>query len=464
MRIRFTALVALLGVWALVAQPTAQQAAQGPDFSKIDAIVRQEMQQAQTPGAAVAAVYGDRIVYSRGFGVANVETGEAVRPEMVFRLGSTTKMFTAAAVVLLAEQGKLKLSDPIGTHIKGLTPNLARLTADQLLSHQSGILDEAPMFGSHDDEALKREVAGWTDTRFFAEPGQVYSYSNPGYWLAGLLAETVGAQPFADQVAKTVFEPLGMTRSTFRPTLAMTFPLAQGHDLVNNTPRIIRPAANNSASWPAGSIYSNVMDLSKWMMAFVSGGLVDGQRVLPAAVFETMTTPRVKIPGSLQRYGYGVQVGDVWGGAQVVEHGGSRSGYGSVIRMVPERKFGVVVLANRTGVSLTRTANAVMEAVLGPQGRRGDTVLIGTPLTAAQQKAVLGVYSQGTRQMEIVAAADGLALRQGGRDTALKFQGALAGGGEFYLMAGTTRYVVVTDAAGAPLFLHSGGRSWRKVK
>ena len=273
------------------ASVAGRQSPPAVDFSRLDAVVRKELQDTQTPGAAIAVIQGERIILARGFGEANVETGEAVRPEMVFRLGSTTKMFTAAAVVLLADQGKLNLNDPIGKHLPGLTPKLAALTANQLLSHTSGMLDEAPMFGSHDDGALKREVEGWKDDRLFAEAGQVYSYSNPGYWLAGLLAETIGGKPYADQVASTIFVPVGMTRSTFRPTIAMTFPLAQGHDLVSGKPQIIRPSANNSASWPAGSIFSNVMDLSKWMIAFVNGGLVGGTQVLPAGVFKTLSTP-----------------------------------------------------------------------------------------------------------------------------------------------------------------------------
>lgn len=442
---------------ALAAVPHAQQPS-GPDFSAIEGVARKEMAAANVPGAAIAVVMGDRVVYTRGFGVANVETGEATRPEMLFRLGSTTKMVTAAAVVLLADQGKLDLQAPISTYIKGLTPNLGRLSAHQLLSHTSGILDEAPMFGSHDDDALKAEVAGWTDTRFFAEPDQIYSYSNPGYWLAGLLAETVGGRPFADQVAETIFKPLGMTRSTFRPTLAMTFPLAQGHDLVNGKPQIVRPAANNSASWPAGSIYSNVIDLSRWITAFINGGVVGGEQALPASVFTTLMRPRATIPGATNRYGYGVQVGQ-WRGLDVVEHGGSRSGYGSIIRMVPSRKFGVVVLANRTGVSLTQTANAAIDAALGPLPAAADAP---TPMPAGagtpQASALAGTYSQGGRQITVVQTADGLALRQAGRDVPLVPVEPLV------FRAGTTRYVFVTDAAGAVTFLHSGGRSWRRVQ
>jgi CubicO group peptidase (beta-lactamase class C family) len=428
-----------------------------PAFAAIETVARDELKQRQAPGAAVAVVHEGRVIYSRGFGVANVETGEEVRPEMLFRLGSTTKMFTAGAVVLLAEQGKLDLNAPIGRHIPGLTPKLAALTAHQLLSHTSGILDEAPMFGSHDDAALKREIASWNDTRFFAEPGQVYSYSNPGYWLAGLLAQQVGGKPFADQVATSVFAPLGMTRSTFRPIVAMTYPLAQGHDLIDGKLQIIRPSANNAASWPAGSIFSSAVELSRWISAFVDGGVVDGRPVLPAAVFSTLATPKTAIPGSTNKYGYGVQVGE-WRGLRVVEHGGSRSGYGSFICMVPAQRFGVVVLANRSGVSLERTAEAAIEAVLKPAPETTPPTRRTLPTTSAERARFAGEYSQGSRQITIEAKGDRLIVRQGGRETPAQLTGDLE------LTAGESRFVFVTDASGAVTFLHSGGRSWRKIR
>jgi CubicO group peptidase (beta-lactamase class C family) len=427
------------------------------DFAHLEAVAREELQQRQTPGAAIAIVHDGRLIYSRGFGVANVETGEDVRPDMLFRLGSTTKMFTAAAVVLLAEQGKLDLHEPIGRRIPGLAPKIAALTGHQLLSHTSGILDEAPMFGSHDDDALKKEVISWTDSRFFTEPGQIYSYSNPGYWLAGFLAEQAGGKPFADQVASSIFTPLDMSRTTFRPTMAMTYPLAQGHDFVDGKPQIIRPSANNSASWPAGSIFSNVIDLSRWMTAFVDRGLLNGQQVLPAAVFSTLASPKTAIPGATEKYGYGLQVGD-WRGLHVVGHGGSRSGYGSTIRMVPSRRFGVVVLANRTGVGMTRTADAAIEAVLKPGAAATPPQRPAMATSAADRARFAGQYSQGPRQITIEANGDRLVLRQGGRELPLQRIGDL----EF--TAGENRFVLVTDASGAITYLHTGGRSWRKVR
>lgn len=224
------------------------------DFGPLEKVVADELRNSGTPGGAVAVVLGDRVVYSRGFGIANIETNEPVRPEMLFRLGSTTKMFTAAALVSLAERGAIDLNAPVGSYVTGLNAKVGRVTADQLLSHMSGFFDEAPMMGSHDETALEKEVR----------------------------------------------------------------------------------------SWPAGSIFSNVNDLSRFVIAFLNDRRIDGEQVLSPAVIRRLSTPRAKIPGGDVSYGYGLQL-SMSRGVEVVSHGGSRAGYGSSIRMVPSKKFGVIV-------------------------------------------------------------------------------------------------------------------------
>lgn len=330
-RLRYLAVLAAL-VPLLEPARAAQSAKPTFDFSPLEETVRQEMQKAQAPGAAIAIVLGDRVVYSRGFGVASVETNEPVHPDMLFRLGSTTKMFTATALVSLSEKGVIDLHKPIGTYVKGLDPKIAAVTAHQFLSHTSGFIDEAPMFGSSDESALAKEVRSWMDTRFFTEPGRIYSYSNPGFWMAGFLIETLSGKSYADQMDASVFKPLGMTRTTLRPLVAMTYPLAQGHDATPQGPKVVRPAANNAASWPAGSIFSNVSDLSRFVIAFVNGGKLENQQVLSPTLIATLSAPHAKIPGSDTSYGYGLELAR-YRGMDVVRHGGSRSGYGSTIRM-----------------------------------------------------------------------------------------------------------------------------------
>ena len=202
-------------------------------FRRAGTVRRGELARLHIPGASIAIVRGERSHLSKALGTANVETGEALRPEMLFRLGSTTKMMTAAALIGLAVEGKIDLNAPIGKYVSGLTPMLAGVTANQLLSHTAGIHDEAPMQGSHDDAALGSGIRAWTDAWFFTAPGKIISYANPGYWVAGYLVEVLTGKPYADAMEERVFRPLGMARTTLRPTMAMTYPLAQGHETVD---------------------------------------------------------------------------------------------------------------------------------------------------------------------------------------------------------------------------------------
>lgn len=430
--------------------------AQAPDFSLLDAVARQELEDAGVPGATIAIVSGGRVVYVKAYGVANVETGAEMTPDRLFRLGSTTKMFTAAALATLADKGMVDLRKPVGDYITALHPSIARVTGHQLLSHTSGFLDEAPMFGSDDEGALTQGVLAWKEDRFFTEPGRIYSYSNPGYWLAGALIEAVSGKRYADQMHETLFAPLGMMRTTLRPTMAMTFPLAQGHDVVKDKASIVRPAANNAASWPAGSIFSNVLDLSRFVLAFVGGGTLEGKPALSPAVIAMLSAPATKIPGSESEYGYGLNIG-TYRGVRLIQHGGSRSGYGSTIRLVPERQFGVVVLANRTGASLPRTAQKAIELALALSPLPADPSRHDAPplpMTAQEMTSYVGVYSQGARRMEIVVRDGRLVLRQGTRETELSRT-------DLHRFAPNLFFVAAPD--GRIEYVHSGGRSWKKI-
>ena len=455
-RLRYLAVLAAL-VPLLEPARAAQSAKPTFDFSPLEETVRQEMQKAQAPGAAIAIVLGDRVVYSRGFGVASVETNEPVHPDMLFRLGSTTKMFTATALVSLAEKGVIDLHKPIGTYVKGLDPKIAAVTAHQFLSHTSGFIDEAPMFGSSDESALAKEVRSWTDTRFFTEPGRIYSYSNPGFWMAGFLIETLSGKSYADQMDASVFKPLGMTRTTLRPLVAMTYPLAQGHDATPQGPKVVRPAANNAASWPAGSIFSNVSDLSRFVIAFVNGGKLENQQVLSPTLIATLSAPHAKIPGSDASYGYGLELAR-YRGMDVVRHGGSRSGYGSTIRMVPQHRFGVIVLANRTGAGFGDTAEKAMEIALSLPSPHPTAERRPVALTAAEMDAYVGVYSQGPRAVHIVSHDGQVFLEQQGREAPL-----LKIADNELQSANGLRIVLVRSSSGTIEYLHMGGRSWKKT-
>jgi CubicO group peptidase (beta-lactamase class C family) len=137
--------------------PPAEKPLNSPqsiDFSELDRLVPEELKEKNTPGAVIAVVSGNQVIYQKAFGVANVETNDPMRPEMLFRLGSTTKMFTAAALLSLAEKDKIKLNQPIGEKVKGLNPKIARVTPHHLLSNSAGFRDFAATVVSNDDASL----------------------------------------------------------------------------------------------------------------------------------------------------------------------------------------------------------------------------------------------------------------------------------------------------------------------
>ncbi len=431
-----------------------------PDFSSVEQSARAELARLHIPGAAVAIVQGDRVIFAKGFGTANIETGETVRPEMLFRLGSTTKMFTATALVGLAVEGKIDLNAAVGRYISGLPPRLSQVTANQLLSHTAGLQDVAPMYGSHDDGALGSGIHSWTDAWLFTSPGKIFSYSNPGYWMAGYLVEVTSGKPYADAMEARVFQPLGMTRTTLRPTMAMTYPLAQGHEETAGKLQIARPAAYNAASWPAGSIFSNTTDLAQFTIAFLNDGRINGKQALDPRVIALLSSPHAAYPDSSQSYGYGLTIRKLRGVA-VVEHGGSRMGYGSSVVMAPERRVAVIVQTNKTGATLPATTEKALELLLPLERREDTTPTAALPVTAADIHRHVGIYQNGEQHIEIVARENRLYVKRQGREIALVKHTEARYGVEG---GGAAEYVLVAATDGQTEYVHSGSRSFARIR
>ena len=371
------------------------------DFSELDKLVSEELKEKNTPGAVIAIVSGDRVVYQKAFGLANVETKAEMQPEMLFRLGSTTKMFTAAALVTLSEQGKIKLDEPIGNRVKGLNSKIAELTPHYLLSNSAGVRDFAAPVISNDDAALGNMVRAWKDDVFFAGQGEIYSYSSAGFWLSGFVVEQLQGKPYADAMSELLFKPLGMERTTLRPLMAMTYPFATAHAIDKGQPVIVRPFFNNVAMWPAGSIFSNASDLSRWVIAFLNDGKLDGKQVLSPTLISKMTGHHIPVPGEQDSYyAYGLTAFK-YKDMEFVGHGGFSRGYGSMIQMVPARKFAVIVLTNKSGETLRKSLNKAMELGLGIKDDAPARPAAVAPVTAAEMEEVAGAYSHAPQTWEI---------------------------------------------------------------
>jgi CubicO group peptidase (beta-lactamase class C family) len=457
-----TALALATGASPVVTPAHAQS--RSFDAAAFERAVREEMRATHTPGVAAAVVSGDSVVYAKGFGVTSVEGGQPVTPETLFRIGSTTKMFTGLAAVLLGEEGRLDLGRPVGGTVPGLHPAIARLTLHQLLSHTAAVINEASGDGPHDDAALGARVRGWGPEHLFGEPGDVYSYSSPGYWLAGHVIEVAGGKPYADVLAERIFAPLGMRRTTFRPMTAMTYPLALDHRVgAGGRAAVLRPFPDDASTWPGGSMFSSARDLARFAVAFLNGGRVDGRQLIPAAAIATLSTRQAATPDSSCGYTYGLAA-CVRRGVRTLSHYGFRGGSGSVVAMAPDQRFAVIILANRNGGIFARSADLAMEQML-PFGRDVASADSTPPRPAASgdRARLAGTYVNGPDTLRLAARGEGLVYRYGGEESE-----ARVGSGDRVIVvdgagAAVQEFQLVTGRTGQAIYLYDGLNAFRKV-
>ncbi len=389
------------------------------DFAELEKTIETELAANKTPGAAVVVISGDKIVFAKGFGTTSAEGGQKISADTLFRMGSTTKMFTAATLVSLADAGKIKLDAPIGNYIKNLPPKLAALTAHQLLSQSSGLRDFAPTVFSNDDAALGQNIRLWKEDVFFTEPNKIYSYSSANYWLAGFLTEEIYGKSYSDAMADLILRPLGMSRSVVRPFEAITYPLALGHDIKNGNATIIRPIDNNAAKYPGGSMYSSANELSRFAIAMLNGGRIDGNQVLSPFVIENMQKPQFYLPGEEGAfYGYGL-LGFEDRGIKTVSHGGVSRGYGSTIFFAPEQKIAIIVLANSNGQTLPKSRRKAMELLLSLKPESNEPPKTIT-VSGDEMKHYIGKFSHAPMIWEVFAKDEKLFLKEDGKAFELK--------------------------------------------
>jgi CubicO group peptidase (beta-lactamase class C family) len=455
----------VLLIIALQLCPTYVVAQTPPDqlSSELETAALEEMRAADIPGAAIGIVAGRKILLVRGFGVASVETGVPVTADTVFRLGSTTKMFTAAALVQMALDGKIDFHRPISEYVRGLDPAIARLTVDQLLSHSAGLQNDDPPSSRADETALGTEVRSWKADRLFAEPGQVYSYSSLGYWLAGYVAETVAGKPYASAMEEQILKPIGMTRSTFYLDLASTYHLAQGHRGPAGKAFVVRPVPDNPTGWPSGALYSTANDLCRWLLALLDDGRIDDKQVLQKGTFAQLAAAHMDVPSGRNKYGYGLALIERRG-FKMLEHGGARAGYGSFIRIVPERQVGIVVVTNRQGQQLPKTVDRVCELLLPLEPKRTVSPPETMKMTLTEMSEYVGVYSNGGDPVDIFLRNGELFLRMG------KTELRLSKIGERRLMMkepGATAHdelVMLPDNSGKIVYVQVGSGALRRQR
>lgn len=365
-------LVVALSTWAGVghAVAMAQETPQG-----LEAFAQQTLTDYQVPGAAVVVVQDGKIVFLKGFGVRQVGRPELVDEHTLFMLASVSKTFTAGLVGTLVDEGKLDWDDTVIDHLPQLRlfdPYATRhVTFRDFLAHRSGLPaftgDLLEKQGYARPEILRRLR--------YLEPGCSFreraGYSNPGFLIAGLAAAEAGGASWDELIKTRLLQPLGMTRSgTMQSDWKNTDNYASAHVVGGDSLKVVE-WENHDAMGPAGSITSTAADLAPWMLVHLEAGRLGEQPIFQPETIEEMHTPAmVETPGFAEappiRADNGFSYGLGWNvyyyqGRKIVEKGGARAGMRSVVTLIPEKRVGVAVLANR---NLTLLPEAIRAWVL----------------------------------------------------------------------------------------------------
>ncbi|HNS50106.1 MAG TPA: serine hydrolase domain-containing protein [Anaerolineae bacterium] len=317
-------------------------------FRAVQDWVEQEMAQQPIPGAVVGVLHEGRALVA-AFGTTSVEHPLPVSEETLFQVGSITKTFVATAALRLVEAGKIELDTPIRSYLPELKladeSVAARVTLRHLLTHTGGWMgDYFNDFGMGDD-ALARMVAAMAGLPQLTPLGEVWSYNNAGFYLAGRVLEVVTGTPFEKAIQGLVLNPLGLRQSFFFPHDVITHRFAVGHEVVDGKPQVARPWAVGRAVHPAGGLVCTAADLLRYARFHMGDGTApDGARLLFPESLAAMQTPQLPSTG-ISECGLSWSIMTV-DGARMIGHGGGTKGQVSYLRIVPSRQFAVVALTN----------------------------------------------------------------------------------------------------------------------
>jgi D-alanyl-D-alanine carboxypeptidase len=308
----------------------------------VDDYVNAEMARRHVPGLALAVVRNGEVVKLAGYGQADAELGVAATPQTVFQIQSVTKTMTAAAILLLVEEGKLSLTDPVSRHLEGTPDAWKGVTLRHLLSHTSGIKDfiNDPTASLRIDVTEQDVLAATAPRPLNFEPSARYEYSNTGYHLLAMVIRKVTGKSYGDFLAERFFGPLGMTHTRVLSLSDVIPHRASGYAWGGGALRRGDYIAESILSYGGGGVISTAADMAVWAQALAAG------RVLPEPVLERAWTPETLSDGSKSAYGLGWGVMDV-NGHRVVGHSGAHmTGFTSNFSHFPEDGLTVVVLTN----------------------------------------------------------------------------------------------------------------------
>lgn len=323
-------------------------------FGRLCEVISDLMRKLGIPGVAVGVISGDQ-EFSAGFGVTNVDHPLQVDADTLFQIGSTTKTFTATAVMRLVEMGKLALDEPVRTYLPDFAVRdadaSARVTIHHLLTHTAGWVGDIYEDTGNGDDALKEYTAGMATLPQLTPVGAVWSYNNSAFWLAGRVIEVATGRTYERAMLELVLEPLALKRSFLMPADVMTHRFAVGHSSSpGQSARVLRPWVGPRAAAPGRAITASTNDLLRYARFHLGdGSAADGKRLLSPESIAAMQTPQAAAA-------LGMKMGLSWmiddrDGVKIVSHGGGTLGQMSAFIMAPERRFALTMMTNSTSGS-----------------------------------------------------------------------------------------------------------------
>jgi CubicO group peptidase (beta-lactamase class C family)/D-alanyl-D-alanine dipeptidase len=355
------------------AKPITRQANAPTDYADvIDSLsqfINEQLEEKEIPAISIALVDNKKIVWQKGFGFANPKTRTPPGESTVYRVGSVSKLFTDIAIMQLVEQGKLDLDAPVTRYIAEFRPRNPygkAITLRQLMMHRSGLVRETPV-GSYFDPTeptLANTVASLNRTALVYAPETRTKYSNAAIATVGYVLQRTQKTPFATYLKRAVLDPLNMQSTGFEPTPAIRKNLAKSLMWTLDGRTYDSPTFELGIA-PAGSMYTTLTDLSKFMSALFAGGQGERGRMLKRETLEQMWTPQTDAEGKQTPYGIGFGISDFQGHRRI-GHGGAIYGFATTLAALPDDKLGVVVVATKdvANAVTNRIANFALRAML----------------------------------------------------------------------------------------------------
>lgn len=435
------------GLAVVFAGLSAPVLAQTDLTARIDAIVNAPIASGAIAGASVAVVKGGRTLLSKAYGKADLELDVPTPPGATYEIGSVTKQFTAAVILLLQEEGKLALDDEITKFLPDYPTQGHRVTLRRLLNHTSGIRGYTEMREFGDFSKMKRPradlVALFAAQPFDFAPGEEQIYNNSAFFLLGLVIEKVTGQPYEQVVQQRLFARAGMPNSYYCSESAVRKNHAHGYD-TDGGHLVLKGYIDHLWPFSAGSLCSNTADLVAWNRA------LHGGRILKPASYAQMIAPGALADGTPLRYGLGIGVSDI-GGRRAIAHGGGINGFLSESEYYPDDDLVIVVLVNTAGPVAPRDlARQIADVVLPAPPDRAR------PFTGSRA-AYAGVFTgRGRGRASEVTIAD-----SGGRLTFANAPGATPApmvyrGGETFAVGDTLLVFERRDGAVVRLRVDTG--------